>query len=159
MPQFELANWLPQVAWLILTFGVMYLVVRAALPKVEAVKLSRAKVISDDLGHADTAKTNAQSVEAAFQAALVAARTTATKVTGDTKTTAAADAAARLKEIDAALAAKADAAQATLAKSQAKSLKSLEAVATDVTGDMVERLTGRRPAADAAASAAAQASA
>lgn len=159
MPQFDLANWLPQIVWLILTFGVMYLVVRAALPTVEAVKLNRAKVISDDLGQADSAKTDAQSVVAATQAKLDAARGTATKVTGDSKTGAAAEAAARLKALDAALAAKADAAQASLAATQAKSLKSLETIAGDLAGDMVERLTGLRPAADAATNAVAQASA
>jgi len=159
MPQFDLANWLPQIAWLILSFGVMYLVVRASLPRVEAVKLSRAKVISNDLGEADAAKTNAQAVVSGYEAALVAARNAATKVTGDTKASAAIDAASRLNEIDIALATKTEAAQARLAMTQAKSLQNLETVAADVASDLVERLTGRRPAVDSAVSAIAQASA
>lgn len=159
MPQFDLANWLPQIAWLILSFGVMYLVVRAALPKVEGLKLTRAKVISDDLGQADTAKSNAQSVVAAYEAALVAARGAAIKVTGETKANAAAAGAVRLREIDVALAAKAEAAQVSLTNSLETSLKSLESVASDVAADLVERLIGHRPAAVAAAYAVTQPSA
>lgn len=80
----------------------------------------------------------------------------ATKLTGDTKARAAADAAGRLKAIDADLALKADAALTKLAETQAKSMRNLEAVAVDLSADMVERLIGRRPAAEAAATAVAR---
>jgi len=156
MPQFDLANWLPQIVWLILTFGAMYLVVRAALPKVEAVKVSRAKVISDDLGGAETAKSGAQSAAASIESTLGLARGTATKLTTDTKAQAATDAAGRLKVVDAELALKADAALTQLTATQAKSLQSLEAVAVDVSAELVERLIGHRPEAAAAAAAVAR---
>jgi F-type H+-transporting ATPase subunit b len=153
MPQFDLANWLPQIVWLIVLFGAMYLVVRAALPKVEAVTAARGKVIGDDLGRAEAAKAEAAAKIADSEAKLAAARDAAGKAVADTKVGIAADTAARLKTVDAGLATKAEAAQAALGEAHAKALANLQTVAVDATTDIVERLTGKRVDDSAAAKA------
>jgi F-type H+-transporting ATPase subunit b len=153
MPQFDLANWLPQIVWLIVLFGAMYLVVRASLPKVEAVSAARGKVIGDDLGRAEAAKAEAAAKIAQYEAKLAAARDAAGKSVADTKASVAADTAAQLKTVDEGLSAKAEAAQAQLAKARAKALANLQTVAVGATTDIVERLTGKRVDDSVAASA------
>ena len=151
MPQFDPHFFVPQVAWLILVFGLLFAVVQASLPKVTAVTGGRARVIGDDLGGAEAAKARAASVVADYEATLAKARTDAAAMAADAKTAASAETAARLKAIDADLAAKAVTAEAQIDAARVAALGELRPVAEAATSDIVERLTGRRPDADAVA--------
>lgn len=145
MPQFDPAVAMPQIAWLIVVFALLYLIVRASLPKVERVVTNRASVIGEDLSVAENARSSAGAIMADYEATLAAARDAATKLATEAKASTAAETAARLKTIDADLAAKAATAQAAVERAQAEALANLRSVAEDVTADIVERLTGRRP--------------
>ena len=71
MPQFEVANALPQIVWLALIFAILYLTLSyGALPKVDKMATKRAQVIGDDLAHAESAKAQAEATSAAYEASL-----------------------------------------------------------------------------------------
>ncbi|MGI4877552.1 MAG: hypothetical protein ACRYG4_08710 [Janthinobacterium lividum] len=148
MPQFDPSHAFPQIAWLILVFGLLYLVVRASLPRVEAVVTNRAKVIGDDIALADAARTNARGVLDGYEATLAKARDDAQRLGAEAKTATAAETAAKLKLVEAALGERTATAQASIAAAQAGALANLRGVAEEATAEIVERLTGRRPAPD-----------
>jgi len=152
MPQFDPHVFLPQIAWLIMIFGLLFAVVSASLPKVAAVTANRARVVGDDLSGAEAARASAETVHAAYEATLTAARGDAVKLAAEAKYTASAAAAERLKVIDADLAASAERAHGEIAAARAAALANLRPVAEEATADIVERLTGRRPDAQAVAS-------
>lgn len=146
MPQFEVANALPQIVWLALIFAILYLTLsRAALPKVEKVAAQRAQVIGDDLAKAETAKSQAEATSAAYEASLAEAHTAATKVTVDAKAATSRETAERLKAVDAEVEVRIAEATARIEAARTDALAKLDAVAAEATADIVERLTGRRP--------------
>lgn len=153
MPQFELANALPQIVWLALVFAALFLLSRAMLPKVEQVQAERARVIGADLASAEAAKQAAHASVGSFETALGTARAEANRVTGDAKSAAATATAAQLKTVDGELTAKTTDAMARIETARSEALAKLDDVAATAAADIVERLTGRRPSADQANSA------
>jgi len=147
MPQFDPQVAFPQIVWLIAVFALLYLIVRAALPKVERVVGSRAGVIGADLNEAEAAKAAAAVVFADYEASLAAARTAAAKLAVEAKEAMSATTAAKLKAVDADLAAHTATAMVRVAAAQAEAHAALRDVAEEATSEIVERLTGRRPAA------------
>lgn len=146
MPQFEVANALPQIVWLALIFAILYLTLSyGALPKVEKVTAQRAQVIGDDLAQAEAAKAQAESTSAAYEASLAEARNAASKVTVDAKATTARETAERLKAVGGDIDARTAEASARIETARAQALANLDTVAAEATADIVERLTGRRP--------------
>ncbi|WBX83619.1 ATPase [Sphingosinicella microcystinivorans] len=159
MPQFDPSTALPQIAWLILVFGVLFLMMRGLLPRVEKVTEVRAKTIGDDLGAAEAAKLEAERVDAAYQADLAKARSSASSVVNDAKAAAARDTEARLAVVNAEAEQSLAAAEARIGDARVAAMAKLDAVAADAAADIVERLTGKRPEAadvDAALAAVAQ---
>jgi F-type H+-transporting ATPase subunit b len=147
MPQFEVANALPQIVWLALIFAILYLTLSyGALPKVEKVTAQRAQVIGDDLAKAEAAKAQAESTSAAYEASLAEARAAAGKVTVEAKATTSRETAERLKGVDAEIEARVAEATTRIEAARAAALANLDSVAAEATADIVERLTGRRPA-------------
>ncbi len=145
MPQFDPHVAVPQIVWLIAVFAILYLIVRAALPKVERVVGSRAGVIGADLNEAEAAKSAAAAVITDYEASLATARAAAAKLAVEAKEATAAETAARLKTIDADLAAHTASAMARVEAARAEAHASLRSVAEEATTEIVERLTGRRP--------------
>lgn len=151
MPQFELANALPQIVWLAIIFAILYLTLAyGALPKVEKVAKQRATLIGDDLAAAERAKGEAETTIGAYEEKLAAARAQALKATAEAKAATARETEAKLKALDADLADKSTAANGRLETARSQALAGLDAVAAEATVDIVERLTGRRPSADQA---------
>lgn len=56
MPQFEVANFIPQIAWLVLAFAVLYFgIVGATLPKLARTVTAREDKVSGDIIAAERA--------------------------------------------------------------------------------------------------------
>ena len=67
MPQLNQLDWAPQIIWLIITFGILYLLmVWVALPRIGAVIDKRAAKIAADLKAAETNKRETEEAIAAF---------------------------------------------------------------------------------------------
>ena len=56
MPQFDFSQALPQILWLVVVFGLLYLAVRGLYPRVEKVVENRKARISADLREAEAAR-------------------------------------------------------------------------------------------------------
>lgn len=151
MPQFDLADALPQVFWLAIIFLGLFLIVRTTLPRVAAVQEQRATTIAAELSAASQARDGALSASSGASAALNGARAGAARTVADAKARAAAAAAERLRAIDTELDAKATAAETALARTRDQALAGLDRVAAEAAADLVQRLAGVPVSVDEAA--------
>ena len=75
MPQLNPLDWAPQLIWLLLTFGILYLLmVFVALPRIGAVIDKRAAHIASDLASADKLRRETEEAIAAYEQALAEAK-------------------------------------------------------------------------------------
>lgn len=142
MPQFDFAQALPQVLWLTLVFGILYLAVRALLPRVDRVVETRAQRIAADLRSAEAARAEAEAATTGGGTALADARAHALGLTGKARDAAANAMARRLAEVDESLALRAEAAAASLATTRAAALVELDQLAAEAAVDLVQRVGG-----------------
>jgi F-type H+-transporting ATPase subunit b len=150
VPQFDFArNFLPQVFWLAIVFAFLYFViVRATLPRLGKVMQDREDTVLGDLDSAQAAKAEADSVSEAYETTVRKAQEEARAMIASSRSAAQKGVEARLHEVDAGIAAKADVAQAALEAARSKAADEIQAIAADAAGSIVERLTGVRPADD-----------
>ncbi len=75
MPQLNPLDWAPQLIWLLITFGILYLLmVYVALPRIGAVIDARADRIAKDLAQAETFRRETEEAIAAYEQALAEAK-------------------------------------------------------------------------------------
>ena len=75
MPQLNPLDWAPQLIWLLITFGILYLLmVWVALPRIGAVIETRAAHIASDLASADKLRRETEEAIAADEQALAEAK-------------------------------------------------------------------------------------
>jgi F-type H+-transporting ATPase subunit b len=159
MPQFNFANFAPQLAWLAVFFAILYFgVVRATLPRIGKVVDGREAKVRGDIADAETAKAEADRVRDAYEAAMAAARSQALASVNEAKARAARASEARLAEADKGLEAKAAAAAAALDVARTSAMAEVERIAADAAAEIVVLVGGSRPA-DGAALAAVRATA
>ncbi len=149
LPQLDATTFEPQLAWLLLTFVLLYFVIsRIALPKVTKVLENREERIADDLDAAERMRGESEEVKAVYEAMLAEAR----KSAHDTAIAAKEALQLSFKEaqdaLEAKLSAEANAAEATIKAAKDEALKGLEDLAGDVTRELVAKLSGE--AADSA---------
>jgi F-type H+-transporting ATPase subunit b len=156
MPQFEFSTFLPQMVWLAIFFVDLYFgVVRLTLPKVGRVIEAREDQVSGDVSAAQSAKAESDRMAADYDAGVAAAQDAARARVTEARTTAALAIEAKLKAASQAIEAKTATAQAELDAARSSALGEVEGVAASAAADIVERLTGKRPA-DAVAAVAAR---
>jgi F-type H+-transporting ATPase subunit b len=146
MPQFDFSTVPSQVFWLVIAFALMYVLVgRLAFPKIERVVEARAEKIGRDLAEADELRKQADQALQSYRAALKSAHDQSVAATNQATQAAQEEAAKRLKEEDARIAARIDQAVAEIDRKRAEAVTHLKEIATDVTADLVEKLVGQRP--------------
>ena len=147
MPQFNFANFLPQMAWLALFFAILYFgVVRLTLPKLGRVMTAREDQVTGDLETAEQAKAEADRMAADYDAGVASAQDAARTRLNEARTAATAALEAKLATSKVALDARAADAAAALDVARGKALGQIEMIAADAAADIVEKLTGKRPA-------------
>lgn len=142
MPQFQIANALPQVVWLILIFLALYAALQAFLPRVTGIREVRANTIGGDLTAAEAAREAARVAEARVQAQLAEARGVAAKEAADAKAAAAKAAEAAMKAAEADAHGRFAEAEARVAAARTNAMASLDEVASGAAHRIVERLVG-----------------
>lgn len=153
MPQFDFTQALPQILWLSLVFGILYLIVRGLLPRVQTVVETRRERIAADLREAEAARAAAEAATSGGSSAIADARGRALSVTGQARDAANAATAAKLAEVDAALKAKAETAAETLAAQRAAAVAELDKLASEAVVDLVKRVASLDVSDDEAAKA------
>ena len=151
MPQFQFGeNLIPQLAWLAVFFSILYFgIVRATLPKLGRTITERENRVSGDLAAAESAKLAADASAEQHKAAIDAAHAAGRATILDAQTKSAAALAKHMAKTQADLQAKQAEADAALATRRSAALTEIDAAASDIAADIVQRLTGKRPAAAA----------
>ena len=147
MPQLNPLDWAPQLIWLIVTFGVLYLLmVWIALPRIGAVIETRAAHIAADLAAADKLRRETEEAIAAYEQALAEAKQKAHAIVEEGRIKLKAETDAERAKLDKKLAAKSEEAEARIEKAKLSAMKEVNAVAADVAADIVHKLIGTAPA-------------
>ena len=146
LPQLDPTNFSPQIVWLVITFVVLYvLMARVALPSVSKVLEERKRQIGGTLERAEALRADAEAAAEAYETALADARLAAQGILKDVHDRIATEAAARNADLGARLAAEIGEAEVRIAEAKGAAMKEIAALATEVTGAAVERLTGAAP--------------
>ena len=142
-PPFDTQYWAPQIIWLAIVFGALYLLMsRLALPRVAGILEARAKTIANDLDTAHKARADADAASAAHERQLAEARAKAQATAQETQARLAAESDARRKTLEADLSAKLAAAEAQIAETKSRAMTNVDEIARDTAAAIVEHITG-----------------
>jgi F-type H+-transporting ATPase subunit b len=143
MPQLDFTTFAPQLFWLLVTFAVLYGLMRwVAVPRVGRVIDNRREKLEGDLNRAGRLKDEAEGVLAEYQKTLAEARAQAQAALRETADQLAAEAAGRQRDLAEALTQQIDAAEKRIAAMKDEALAEVRGIAVEVGGAVVEKLTG-----------------
>lgn len=143
MPQLDFSTFPNQIFWLVVTMLVLYWVLsRIALPRIAAVLSDRQGAITGDLMAAEEFKQKAKEAEAAYDAALVEARTEAQKIVAANKAEMQKQLDAAIAEADAEIAARTVESEKRIGQIRDAAQTDAQAVARDVTAELVRVFGG-----------------
>jgi F-type H+-transporting ATPase subunit b len=147
MPQLNPLDWAPQLIWLGITFGILYLLMlKVALPRIGSVIEARAARIAKDLATADKLRHETEEAIAAYEQALAEAKQKAHAIIEEGRAKLKEETAAERATLDAELAKKSAEAEARIAEAKRSAMREVNKVAADVAADIVRRLIGLAPA-------------
>lgn len=151
MPQFEPQFFLPQLFWLAVLFGILYLLMsRVALPRVAEVLETRQDRIAHDLDRAEDLKKQAEAVLKAYEAASAEARGKAQALLAESAAQAQAEAARRHDEVAARLARESEAAAERIARAKEDAMRQVREVAVELAAEAARKIAGVQVGADEA---------
>ena len=134
-----------QLFWLAVVFGIIFFVIgRGMVPKIQSTVDAREKQIADDLEKAQAARAAADQTEDAWRERMDAARAEAARIANEAKQASAKDTEAAVRAAAEKISVKVDAAEAKIRTAVEAARSEIEAVATELTQDLVSRLTGMK---------------
>ena len=146
MPQLNPLDWAPQLIWLVITFGILYLLMKwVALPKIGSVIEMRQGRIAGDLEAADKLRRETQEAIAAYEQALAEAKARAHGIAQEARNKLKDEVAAERAALDRELAARSAEAEARIHQAKISALKEVNAVASETAAAIVQRLIGVAP--------------
>ncbi len=147
MPQLNPLDWGPQLIWLVITFGLLYLLmVYVALPRIGKVIEARASHIAGDLAAADKLRRETEEAIAAYEQALAEAKQKAHAIVEEGRAKLKAETAAERASLERDLGKKSAEAEARIAEAKNSAMREVNAVAAEVASDIVRQLIGVAPA-------------
>jgi F-type H+-transporting ATPase subunit b len=148
-PPLNHETFVPQLVWLALTFGLLYVLLkRYALPRVGEVIEARSDRIRRDLAEAEKLKVETEQALAHYEAALGEAHTKAHVIAKDMRQKLGAEVDKERAKVDAQIAQKLADAEARIGQAKSKALSSVEQIAADTAAAIVARLLGKEPSKD-----------
>jgi F-type H+-transporting ATPase subunit b len=146
MPQLNPLDWVPQLIWLLVTFGALYLLmVYVALPRIGGVLEARAAHIAKDIAAADELRRETEEAIAAYEQALAEAKQKAHAIVEEGRAKLKAENAAERAKLDSELAKKSAEAEARIDTAKTSAMREVSAIAADVAADIVRQLIGAAP--------------
>jgi F-type H+-transporting ATPase subunit b len=143
MPQLDFTTFAPQLFWLLVTFAVLYGLMRwVAVPRVGRVIDARRDKLEGDLSRAGRLRDEAEGVLAEYQKTLAEARAQAQAALRETTDRLAAEGAARQRDLAEALTQQIEAAEKRIAAMKDEALAEIRGIAVEVGGAVVEKLIG-----------------
>jgi len=144
-PPFQTENFAPQLIWLVLIFGVLYILMsRLALPRVGGIIDNRANKIAADLDASREMQARAQAAAAANEENLRLRREEAQAIGRAAQQKIADEAAAQRTLAESQSAEKIRAAEARIAAAKTQALENVEQIAVDAAASIIEKLSGAR---------------
>lgn len=146
-PPFDPSTYGPQLLWLVIVFGALYLLMsRVGLPRVAGILEKRRATIDGDLDAAARLKAQTDDAIASYEKALADARSNAQAIAAKTRDELGAQTDARRKALESELATKIGAAEASIAQSRDRAMANVRGIASDAAELIVERLIAKAPA-------------
>ena len=143
MPQLDAATFVPQLVWLAITFGVLYLLMATiGRPRVGGVIDARRHRVDDDLSRAAQLKSEAEGILAAYQQTLAAARAQAQAAVKETTDRLAAESVERQRQLGETLAQQIAAAEREIAAAKDRAISDMHVIAVEVARSVTEKVTG-----------------
>lgn len=143
-PPFDKSTFGPQLIWLALTFGFLYVVLaRSLLPRLGGIIEGRAQGIRKDLTEAERLKDQTESSLKAYEQALATAKANAAGIAKSQREALSAETDRERATVDAQMAAKVADAEKRIAQSKQTALSAVTTVASDTVGEIVAKLTGQ----------------
>ena len=142
-PPFEMQNFAPQLVWLALIFGVLYVLMsRVALPRVGRILSDRDARIAADLDASREMQTKAQAAALANDETLRMKREEARAIGRSAQESISTESAARRDQEEKKFKSRLDEADTRIAADKARALANVEQIATDAAAAIVRKLTG-----------------
>jgi len=146
MPQLNPLDWAPQLIWLVITFGILYVLMkRVALPRIGSVIEMRQARITGDIEAADKLRRETQEAIAAYEQALAEAKAQAHGIAQEARNKLKDEVAAERAALDRELAARSAEAEARIHQAKISALKEVNAVASETAAAIVQHLIGVAP--------------
>jgi len=143
-PPFDPSTFAPQLVWLAIAFGALYFMMsRMALPRVASVLSERRERVQRDLAEAERLKAETDAALAAYEKSLADARGKAQGMAKDMRDRIATETDRERRRVDDANAAKLAETEARIADTKARALASVDSLAAETAGAIVERLIGQ----------------
>lgn len=143
MPQLEFHTFVPQLVWLVIVFGYLYIMMsRVALPRIATVLEERRDRIADDLDQAEQFKRQTDEAIEAYEKALAEARAKAHEIAQETRDRLQEETERQRLAIEARLAEKIAEAEKQIAATKETALSNVRTVAVDVADAIVNQLLG-----------------
>lgn len=148
MPQFDFSTFASQITWLVITFGILYLVLAyVILPKIGDTIANRRNRIADDLDTASRLQREAEEAEKAYERVLADAKAKAHNVAESTRASINEEIEREITAADAEAAAQALKSEAKITDIRREALSNIDTIAKDVASDIVKKFTGKAPTA------------
>ena len=145
-PPFNPDYFATQIFWLLLTFGILYLLLsRIFLPRLGKTIEDRSARIADDLDAASRMQKEAEEAEKSYERALADAKAKAHNVAETTRQSVDAEIKVEMDAADLEAAKASEAAETRIRAVRSKAMANIEAVAADAAQATVEALTGKKP--------------
>ena len=142
-PPLDPGTFAPQLIWLALTFGLLYLVLkRVVLPRVGEVIEERSDRIKRDLAQAEKLKTDTQKALGNYEQALSDARAKAGTIAKAMRDKLTAEVDKERARVEAEIARKVAEAEARIEQTKTRALSGVNAIATETAGAIVKKLIG-----------------
>jgi len=148
-PPLDPSTFVPQLVWLALTFGLLYLLLkRLILPRVGEVIEERRERIERDLQEAERLKVETEQALAGYEQALTEARARANALAKEMHGTLTAEVDKERAKLDAEIGRKLADAEARIAQSKARAMAGVGEIAGDTAGAIVAKLLGKEVSRD-----------
>jgi F-type H+-transporting ATPase subunit b len=146
MPQLVITDFTPQLAWLLVTFVALYVILsRLVLPRIGGALDDRENRLKGDLDRAERLRAEAEAALAEYQKAIGQARAAAQAELQKTAAGIAEEAARREAALGADINARTREAEASIASAKQAALADIRNVAGEAVRDLVGRLAGVQP--------------
>lgn len=154
MPQLIVADFLPQLIWLAITFGALYLIIsRLAIPKIGSVIEQRHGRIATDVAEAARLKADTEKAIESYDAALAEARANAHTIVSENRAQMTAEINKEAAALDERLAKKLAEAEASITKTRDAAMTQVSGIAQETAAAIVTELLGKKPSKAAISSA------